>query len=143
MRPQSLDACVPPCLWLGAQVLRKICWYAVLSPSYSTPEGSSSDVATLVAGTAAYKQLSELPAYGALLSMFTTHEIVRWGLFEARFGSEMDAEPDVFDGEHGARHRAALQLRVVEHNVLVVARYYTRISTTRLAELLDLTPDKV
>lgn len=36
-----------------------------------------------------------------------------------------------------------LKLRVIEHNVLVVAKYYTRITTARLAELLDLTPDQV
>jgi hypothetical protein len=31
----------------------------------------------------------------------------------------------------------------VEHNVLTVAKYYTRISMARLAELLDLSADKV
>jgi 26S proteasome regulatory subunit N5 len=36
-----------------------------------------------------------------------------------------------------------LKLRVNEHNVMVVSRYYTRISTHRLAELLDLSPEQV
>jgi len=38
---------------------------------------------------------------------------------------------------------ADLKLRVIEHNVLVVSKYYTRITTTRLAELLDLKPEEV
>jgi 26S proteasome regulatory subunit N5 len=70
-------------------------------------------------------------------------EIVRWGLFEAQFGSEVAAEADIFAGEYGEKRQADLKLRVTEHNLLTVARYYTRITTTRLAELLDLTPDLV
>lgn len=74
------------------QVLKKICWYAVLAPSYSTDEGSSSDVATLIATTAAYKQLGDLPLHQQLLTTFTNPEIVRWGVFEAKYGPEITAE---------------------------------------------------
>jgi hypothetical protein len=52
-------------------------------------------------------------------------------------------QADVFAGEYGAKRLADLKLRVIEHNVLVVSKYYTRISTARLAELLDLTPLEV
>jgi hypothetical protein len=76
----------------SSQVLKKICWYAVLAPSYSTDEGSSSDVATLIATTAAYKQLGDLPLHQQLLTTFTNPEIVRWGLFEAQYGPEITAE---------------------------------------------------
>lgn len=70
---------------------------------------------------------------------------MRWPLFEATYEAEMKAQPDVFGAaaEGGAKRRADLQLRVVEHNVLTVAKYYTRISMARLAELLDLPQDKV
>jgi 26S proteasome regulatory subunit N5 len=68
---------------------------------------------------------------------------VRWGLFEAQFGPEVAAEADIFAGEYGEKRQADLKLRVTEHNLLTVARYYTRITTARLAELLDLTPDLV
>lgn len=125
------------------QVLKKICWYAVLAPTYSTDEGSSSDVSTLVATTAAYKQLLDLPQHKQLLTTFTNPEIVRWGLFDAQYGPEIQAESDVFAGEYGTKRLEDLKLRVIEHNVLVVTKYYTKITTTRLAELLDLTPDKV
>ncbi|KIZ02997.1 26S proteasome non-ATPase regulatory subunit 12 [Monoraphidium neglectum] len=126
-------------------VLKKICWFAVLTPTYSTAEGSSSDIATLVTATAADKRLADaLPLYKQLLDTFQTPEIVRWPLFEATYGPEMAAEADVFGdaAEGGAKRREDLQLRVVEHNVLTVAKYYTRISMARLAELLDLSADK-
>eukprot|EP00878_Enallax_costatus_P020026 GHUV01021155.1.p1 GENE.GHUV01021155.1~~GHUV01021155.1.p1 ORF type:complete len:443 (+),score=148.88 GHUV01021155.1:324-1652(+) len=124
-------------------VLKKICWYAVLAPTYSTEEGSSSDVTTLVSTTAAYKQLADLPQHKQLLTTFTNPEIVRWGLFEAQYLPEIQAETDIFAGEYGAKRLEDLKLRVTEHNVLVVTKYYTRITTARLAELLDLTPDQV
>lgn len=53
------------------QVLKKICWYAVLAPKYSTEEGSSSDVTTLITTTAAYKQMGDLPLHKQLLTTFT------------------------------------------------------------------------
>jgi hypothetical protein len=88
-----MDAHVLPlCVCACFQVLKKICWYAVLAPSYSTDEGSSSDVATLIATTAAYKQLGDLPLHQQLLTSFTNPEIVRWGLFEAQYGAEITAE---------------------------------------------------
>jgi len=57
----------------------------------------------------------------------------------------MATQPDVFGAkaEGGPKRRADLQLRVVEHNVLTVAKYYTRISMDRLAELLALPADQV
>jgi hypothetical protein len=55
------------------QVLKKICWFAVLTPTYSTAEGSSSDIATLIAATAADKRLADaLPLYKQLLDTFQT-----------------------------------------------------------------------
>lgn len=84
--------CACAALFVCCQVLKKICWYAVLAPSYSTDEGSSSDVATLIATTAAYKQLGDLPLHQQLLTSFTNPEIVRWGLFEAQYGAETTAE---------------------------------------------------
>jgi len=87
---QAVPACLHACL--GDQVLKKICWYAVLAPSYSTAEGSSSDVSTLIATTAAYKQLGDLSLHQQLLTTFTNPEIIRWGLLEAQYGPEIAVE---------------------------------------------------
>jgi hypothetical protein len=71
---------------MSEQILKKVCWYAILAPSYSTAEGSSSDVLTLVKTTMADKKLGDLPLLKQLLTTFTNPEIIRWGLFEAQFG---------------------------------------------------------
>jgi len=42
-----------------------------------------------------------------------------------------------------AKRAEALKLRVIEHNVLVVAKYYAEITTLRLSQLLDLNLDDV
>eukprot|EP00877_Chromochloris_zofingiensis_P012276 jgi/Chrzof1/7301/Cz02g18120.t1 len=123
-------------------VLKKICWYAVLAPTYSTAEGSSSDVLTLLTTTANDKKLSELPLYRQLLTTFQNPEIIRWNLFESQYGADMTSEVAVFAGEGGAKRREDLRLRVIEHNIMVVSKYYTRITITRLAELLNLPKDE-
>lgn len=54
------------------------------------------------------------------------------------YAPEIDAETDIFGGEKGAVRRADLRLRVTEHNILVAAKYYSRLTLIRLAQLLDL-----
>ncbi|KAK9826909.1 hypothetical protein WJX81_008396 [Elliptochloris bilobata] len=115
----------------AATVLRKICWFVVLAPT-------SSDQVTLLTDAAATKALEELPAYKDLLQAFITPEVVWWGVFSKRYADEMAAQEDVFGGPGGAARLKALRLRVTEHNVLVVAKYYSRLTLARLAELLDL-----
>jgi len=44
----------------------------------------------------------------------------------------------VFGEEKGAQRREDLKLRVTQHNILVVAKYYSRVTLPRLAELLSL-----
>lgn len=129
--------------WLPA--IKSAAWYCALTPAYSTEHGSGSDAAALLAATANDKRVSELPpSYKALLSAFTTREIIRWSAFSAQQAAEMDAMPAIFakGTRAGDAARAALQKRVAEHNVLVVARYYTRVALPRLAQLLDLPPDE-
>ncbi len=51
---------------------------------------------------------------------------------------EIEAEADIFGGKTGGDRWKDLRLRVTEHNVLVAAKYYSRITLARLAQLLDL-----
>lgn len=69
--------------------------------------------------------------------------MVWWSSFEKKYEGEVAAEADIFGGEAGAARRADLRLRVTEHNILVIAKYYARIQLPRLAELLGLTPVEV
>jgi 26S proteasome regulatory subunit N5 len=73
---------------------------------------------------------------------------MRWPEVASKFGPDLCAT-DVFDAEAGqsADEKAHqrwqdLRKRVIEHNVRVVAKYYTRIQMGRLTELLDLTEDE-
>ena len=70
-------------------------------------------------------------------------QVVWWSAFEKKYEAEVGAEADIFGAEAGEKRRADLRLRVTEHNILVVAKYYARIQLPRLAQLLDLSPAEV
>ena len=111
--------------------LKRIALFVALAPRSPMQQ-------SLLAATRADKRLSELPLHAALLKQLSTSEIIRWQALAAALEPELAAEADVFAGEAGAKRRADLALRVQEHNVHVVARYYSRVPLTRLAELLEL-----
>lgn len=71
---------------------------------------------------------------------------MRWPEIAKKFGPHL-CETDVFDSKPGQDADANqrwedLRKRVIEHNVRVVAKYYTRVQMTRLRQLLDLTEDE-
>jgi len=85
------------------------------------------------------KNLSQLPAYKKLLDLFLTKELLRWPSFFPIYESELN--------KHAAFQRKVpnmsslwddLRKRVVEHNIRVIAEYYSRITNPRLSTLLDL-----
>lgn len=89
-----------------------------------------------------------VPQEAELVKLFTAHELMRWPEVARKFGPHL-CETDAFDAQAGqssdekAHQRwQDLRKRVIEHNVRVVARYYTRIQMKRLTELLDLTEDE-
>ncbi|KAJ1792895.1 proteasome regulatory particle subunit [Coemansia sp. RSA 2399] len=79
-----------------------------------------------------------------LVKSFTTIELVRWPAVEAVYGPEF-RQSDVFSTqtEDGNKRWQALRDRVIEHNIRVIAKYYTRATLERLTELLDLPTDDV
>ncbi|KOM40848.1 hypothetical protein LR48_Vigan04g104600 [Vigna angularis] len=85
-----------PTEWIP--ILRKICWYLVLSPH--DPMQSS-----LLSCTLEDRNLSEIPNFKLLLKQLVTMEVIQW---------------------------------TIEHNILVISKYYARITLKRLAELLCL-----
>ncbi len=89
-----------------------------------------------------------MPQDAELLKLFTVHELMRWPEVAKLFGPHL-CGTDVFDAQEGqsADEKASkrwqdLRKRVIEHNVRVVAKYYTRVRMGRLTELLDLTEDE-
>ncbi|KAI0232548.1 26S proteasome non-ATPase regulatory subunit 12 [Lamellibrachia satsuma] len=90
------------------------------------------------------EQMDDLPLYMELLKLFTTSEIMRWKDLCTKYQQELQAVMpgnQVFNPktEDGIKRWKDLKARVVEHNIRVMAKYYTRISMMRMANLLDLT----
>ncbi|XP_011635500.1 26S proteasome non-ATPase regulatory subunit 12 [Pogonomyrmex barbatus] len=85
------------------------------------------------------KLLDEIPTYKELLRLFVNPELIKWsGLCEIY---ERDLRlTEVFSSstEEGCKRWTDLRNRVVEHNIRIMAKYYTKITLTRMAELLDL-----
>ena len=65
-------------------------------------------------------------------------QVAWWTTFEEKHRAEVAAESSIFGGENGKKRQEDLRLRVIEHNILVIAKYYSRITVARLAQLLDL-----
>jgi len=73
---------------------------------------------------------------------------MRWPEVAKIFGPHLcgtdvfDATPNQSSDKKANKRWEDLRKRVIEHNVRVVAKYYTRIQMPRLTQLLDLTEDE-
>ncbi|CAB4069293.1 PSMD12 [Lepeophtheirus salmonis] len=89
----------------------------------------------------AKKVIEETPSYKSLLEQFTRMQLISQKnlcqLYESKLRDPK--ETDVFDqSEQGKKRWNDLKSRVVEHNIRIMAKYYTRITLKRMSELLDL-----
>ncbi|KAL2543352.1 26S proteasome non-ATPase regulatory subunit 12B [Abeliophyllum distichum] len=112
-------------------VLRKICWYLALSPH--DPMQSS-----LIDSTLEDKNHSEIPQFRLLLKQLVTMEVIQWTSLLNTFKVEFENENNMLGGSLGEKAAEDLRLSVIEHNILVVSNYYSRITLKRLADLLCL-----
>ncbi|KAJ3583222.1 hypothetical protein NHX12_034176, partial [Muraenolepis orangiensis] len=124
------------------QALKSVVLYVILAPY----DNEQSD---LVHRINTDKKLEELPKYRDLLKQFITMELMRWASLVEDYGTELrEGSPDspttdVFaSSEEGEKRWKDLKNRVVEHNIRIMAKYYTRISMKRMANLLDLSIDE-
>ena len=62
---------------------------------------------------------------------------------EEEYSTEISSMEDIFGGEAGAKRKKDLHLRVTEHNILVISKYYSQMQISRLATLLDLSEEEV
>jgi 26S proteasome regulatory subunit N5 len=121
-------------------VLQRVIWFVLLAP-YDNEQSDLLHRINLDARNA------EVPQDAALLKQFTISELMRWPMVEKQFGQHLCAT-DIFDNSKNASdpnaytRYEALRHRVIEHNVRVVAKYYTRITFPRLTELLDLSEEE-
>ncbi|ODN95273.1 26S proteasome regulatory subunit N5 [Cryptococcus wingfieldii CBS 7118] len=88
--------------------------------------------------------LQKAPLHFDLLKCFVTKELMRWKGIEDIYGTTLRQSPIFASGSTLGKkidkRWEELHKRVVEHNIRVVATYYSRITLPRLSALLDLPP---
>lgn len=124
-------------------VLQRVIYYIILAPH----DNEQSDLLHRI-NTDTRNAL--VPEEQRLLKQFTIPELMRWPVIAETYGPHL-CSTDVFssstttttnddtetDPKAHTRYQD-LRKRVIEHNVRVVAKYYTRIRFPRLTQLLDL-----
>ncbi|XP_014248586.1 26S proteasome non-ATPase regulatory subunit 12 [Cimex lectularius] len=124
-------------------VLQNVVIHLILAPY----DNEQSDLAHRVLND---KTLDQLPPYKQFLQSFMTHELMEWQAFYKRYQpllengtNEIQAARVFKPGtELAEKSWKQLKSRVVEHNIRVMAKYYTRITLKRMSELLDMTVDE-
>lgn len=82
--------------------------------------------------------LKKLEVQESMIKLFTTKELMRWPNVKQTYESVLKQDTVAFGGENSKHHWEELQKRVIEHNLRVISEYYSRITLSRLNELLDL-----
>ncbi|KAI5124154.1 hypothetical protein M0805_000964 [Coniferiporia weirii] len=113
----------------GREALEHVVYYIVLAPH-------NNEQSDMLHRIFKYPDLSKLELHYNLVKCFTTKELMRWPGIEGIYGPTLRATK-VF-GEGAEKCWEDLHMRVIEHNIRVIAQYYTRIAMKRLTSLLDL-----
>lgn len=84
-------------------------------------------------------RLQSLPVHYELIKCFTVDELMRWPKVSEIYGPVLH-KTSVFDQNttEGKARWEDFRKRVIEHNLRVISKYYTRIRTAKLNKLLDL-----
>ncbi|KAF2273643.1 uncharacterized protein EI97DRAFT_423795 [Westerdykella ornata] len=122
-------------------ILQRVIYFIILAPY----DNEQSDLIHRI-----YRDSRNLqvPEEAKLLKLFTVPELMRWPVIAQKFGPHLtetdvfDAEKDDSDDPKAFQRWQDLRKRVIEHNIRVVAKYYTRIQIPRLTEHLDLPEDE-
>jgi len=121
------------------QTLKNVALFIVLSPY----DNEQSD---LIHHILKEKALQEVPKYKSLLEQFINQELIVQKTLvqlygpELKQGSKESPPTNVFNDktEEGRKRWDDLKNRVVEHNIRIMAKYYTKVTLKRMSELLDL-----
>ncbi|EIW86896.1 26S proteasome non-ATPase regulatory subunit 12 [Coniophora puteana RWD-64-598 SS2] len=111
----------------GQTALEHIVYYLVLAPH-------TNEQSDMLHHWYRNPALAKREGHYNLVKSFVTRELMRWPGIQGLYGPFLKATP-VFSIE---KHWEDLHTRVIEHNIRVVSEYYTRITLTRLTDLLDL-----
>ncbi|RIB22313.1 hypothetical protein C2G38_2243367 [Gigaspora rosea] len=114
------------------EVLQNVIYFIVLSP-YDNEQHD------LLHRIYEDPNLIKLSLHYELAKHFITPELMRWPRIQELYGTALRQTPVFALGdEAGEKRWQELHKRVIEHNIRVVAKYYTRVRTKRLTQLLDL-----
>lgn len=115
------------------RILKHVVLYIILAPY----DNEQSDLLHRIKED---KALEEIPQYKDLLQLFVTAELIKWSRLCEVYETELRSNATtVFPNNDDGNNRwTKLKNRVVEHNIRMMAKYYTRIHLKRMAELLDL-----
>merc|ERR1712019_103124 len=84
------------------------------------------------------KKLALVPTFESLARLFKTDELIQLPLPEDALEALAEQSP-VWEGAYTAELAEVFRKRVVQHNIRVISKYYRRMSSPRLAELLGIT----
>lgn len=120
---------------LWTPILKKLVVYLALSP-YTHEQVDMLNRANLE------KNLTQLTTFKEIARLFLTKELINWSQFYQTYHGEITALLGFKSQEDQTAFFTDLKKRSVEHNVRVIAAYYSSITLKRLAQLLDLTVDE-
>lgn len=123
--------------------------YLKLCVAYITLSPYSNEQNDLLNKLALEKNLNTIPAFRDVLTTFLNKELVSWKDFLATIKPEFEqlppfkVDPNAVPGVTTPVDKlwADLRDRTTEHNIRVLAAYYSKLSIERLAQLLDQTPE--
>lgn len=124
-----------------SEALKNVVIYLLLSPFDNEQQ-------QILHGLSNDKNLQKLPKYNDLIKLIKTDEVINWrNLIEhfeqdLKVGDSSFPATDAFKSDEGAKRWTDFKTRIVEHNMRVMAKYYTRIYTKRMSNLLDLTEEE-
>jgi len=129
-----------PCIQEDANekmdVLKNIVLYSVLAKF----DNEQSD---LIHRIKTERSLEDIVLYKNILERFITDEIIRQSDFVQQFECEL-RQSAAFSSttEAGNKRWSDMKARIVEHNIRMMAKYYTRIRLNRMANLLALSENE-
>jgi len=116
---------------LKKEYLRLAVVYLILSPF-------TNEQSDFLHRTLENKALETIPQYKALVELFKNQEIIQWRVLCSGYEKELRSQVVFSQTEDGEKRWKHLKDRVVEHNIRIMAKYYTRIHLKRMSELLEL-----
>ncbi|KAF5352344.1 hypothetical protein D9756_006037 [Leucocoprinus leucothites] len=111
----------------GKSALEHIVYYIVLAPH-------NNEQSDMLHHLYIDPPLAKLELHYNLVKCFVTKELMRWPGIQSIYGGFL-RKTQVFKAE---KQWEDLHTRVIEHNIRVIAEYYSRIKLERLRSLLDL-----